>query len=94
MSQGEIIDWQGVTLSVDYAPDRYGVGVHHIEIRVLQPVGAILPVTDTGYRSHFFSGDVQELGGPASYVRAWLDSQAMSPEWKRRAFEAAQLQLF
>jgi len=94
MSASDIIDWQGITLSVDYTPDRYGTGVHHLEIRVLQPLGAILPVTDTGYRSHFFSEEVEPYGGPAGYVRDWLDRHAASPEWKRQELASRQLRLF
>ena len=90
----EIIDWQGVTLSVGYTANCYGVGVHHLEFQVLQPEGAILPVTDTGYRSHFFSDSVAPHGGPFGYARAWLDHHAASPEWKRREAEARQLRLF
>jgi hypothetical protein len=90
----EIIDWQGIALSVEFTPNRYGANVHHIEIHVLQPEGAIIPVTDTGYRSHFFTDDVEPYGGPAGYVRAWLDRHAASPEWKRREMEARQLRLF
>jgi hypothetical protein len=90
----EVIDWQGISLSVDYSPNSFGTGVHHIEIRVLQPEGALIPVTDSGYRSHFFSEAVEHFGGPGGYVLAWLDHHAASPEWKRREAEARQLRLF
>ncbi|MES2988718.1 MAG: hypothetical protein V4808_12495 [Pseudomonadota bacterium] len=90
----EIIDWQGVTLSVDFTPNQYGVGINHIELRVIAPEGAIIPVTDTGYRSHFFSDEVGPYGGPVGYVGDWLDRHAASPEWKRRELESRQLRLF
>jgi hypothetical protein len=90
----EIIDWQGISLSVDYTRSYFGAAVHHIEIRVLQPEGAVIPVTDTGYRSHFFSEAVEPFGGPGKYVLAWLDQEAASPEWKCREAEARQLRLF
>jgi hypothetical protein len=94
MSTKIITDWQGVALSVAYIPNCFSEGVHHIELKVLCPAGAILPVTDTGYRSHFFTDDPEEFGGLAGYVQDWLDRHAASPEWKRREMEPRQLRLF
>jgi hypothetical protein len=88
------LDWQGIALSVTYRANSYGPNVHHLEIRVLEPAGAILPVTDTGYRSHFFHDDVDAHGGVAAYVTAWLDQAATDPAWKRRQEAARQLRLF
>lgn len=90
----EIIDWQGINLSVDFRPEHFGPHVHHLEIHVLQPEGAALPITDTGYRSHFFSGPLDGFESAAEYVRRWLDSEAQSPQWKQRELEARQLRLF
>ncbi len=45
---------------------------------------APLPVTETGYRSHFIQvGLVEATGGPAAYVRRWLDEEARRPVWRR-----------
>lgn len=88
------IDWQGIALSVTYRAHCYGRQVHQLEVRVVTPEGAILPVTDTGYRSHFFSDDLEAHGGLAAYVTAWLDQAATSPAWKSREQAARQLRLF
>ena len=57
--------------------------------------GFILPVTETGYRSHFLpAATVEEFGGPESYVSAWLDHEAKSPDWKKRKDAARQMSLF
>ncbi|MBV9062680.1 MAG: hypothetical protein JOY77_07100, partial [Alphaproteobacteria bacterium] len=51
--------------------------------------------TGTGYRSHFLSeAEVAELGGPLDYVRAWLDAEAATPEWRAQQQTARQMTLF
>lgn len=93
-TQSTIIDWHGVTLSVKCSPEKYGLNVHHLEVHVLEPKGARLPITDTGYRSHFFSDHVEDYGGPVAYVKAWLDEAAGEPDWIRHAEIERQLKLF
>lgn len=54
-----------------------------------------LPVTETGYRSHFTSREAVEAeGGPVAYARKWLDCEAMSDAWKAREAAARQMSLF
>ena len=89
----EIIDWQGITLSVTYTPQGR-LPVNHLAIKVVAPVGGTLPITETGYRSYFFYDDIAPLGGPIAYVRAWLDEAAQSPEWQERQQATQQLALF
>jgi hypothetical protein len=88
------MDWQGITLSVSYHPSYFGIGVHHLELRVIAPENAIIPVTETGYRSHFFNDDVEQYGGPLGYVRTWLDEAAQSAAWQHHVEAARQLKLF
>ncbi|MEZ5844052.1 MAG: hypothetical protein R3D27_10025 [Hyphomicrobiaceae bacterium] len=66
-----------------------------IEITVATPKGAPLPITSTGYRSHFL--DEQELnaaGGPAGFVIAWLDREARGKAWALTEFKWRQGDLF
>lgn len=96
------IDWQGITLSVTFVADHspavrplLGYSMAHIAVRSIRPEGAKLPITETGYRSHFLPlPEVEELGGPLAYVRAWLDHEASRPAWKAQAEAARQLGLF
>lgn len=91
-------DWQGIALSVSYCPswsvsyrEIYGYDLAHLEIRAPCP----LPVTGTGYRSHFTRPDLIDAeGGPVAFVLAWLDDAAQSPAWKARQEQARQLSLF
>ena len=91
------LQWGDVSLEVSYERNWMGVkdGIAHLEIRVLGPKGAIIPVTDTGYRSHFLSSVyVESAGGPVPYVRAWLDAEAATTSWKKREMASRQLSLF
>jgi len=96
-----IIDWQGMSLSVDYEPDWLNMGrasafsTAHLQIRTINPERAPLPFTETGYRSHFLSAEaVDQAGGPVAYVTAWLEHDAALPEWRKRLAEWRQLSLF
>jgi len=92
----EIVVWEGTTIRVKYEPNWLGGGnTAHLELHVLDPEGAPLPVTDTGYRSHFLCcGIVEECGGPSAYVRNWLDEAGRAPEWRRMVDRRRQLSLF
>ena len=95
----EDLVWEGVTLSIAYerswlaTPEEDGPA--HLEVHVLGPQGARLPITETGYRSQFLArGIVEEAGSPAAYVRAWLDKAAKGLEWNQEQHRWAQLSLF
>jgi len=62
--------------------------VEHVELRTGN--GTPLPVTETGYRSHFMGkGNVAQHGGAVAFVTAWLDHEADRTGWR-----GAQLSLF
>ena len=84
----ETLEWRGVTIRVGYEADWLGLGegfeAHaHLDLQVMEPKGAPLPVTDTGYRSEFLGGgEVEEAGGIVAYVTAWLEEMAESKSWR------------
>ncbi|MDZ7894373.1 MAG: hypothetical protein U5M50_05040 [Sphingobium sp.] len=42
-----------------------------------------IPITETGYRSHFCrKAEVEELGGPVGFIRAWLEEACHSKQWQ------------
>lgn len=96
------LDWRGVTVSVSYEQDWLGMSKRspeaataHLEVRGVSPDWALLPITETGFRSHFFSAEaVEGAGGPLAYVRAWLDEAAESPAWQKQEQQSRQLNLF
>ena len=82
-----IITWRSVEIEITYTPDKFGM-VDHIELRTENK--APLPVTETGYHSHFMNrGAVAHYGGAVTFVTAWLDHEA-----KRSGWNNDQLSLF
>jgi len=97
----ERLVWEGLALAITYEAhwlDRASAQSFshaHLEVRVVEPAGAPLPITNTGYRSHFVrDGIVEEAGGPAAYVRRWLDEVARQPSWPRIRDRWRQYDLF
>lgn len=67
----------------------------HLTIETIEPVRSNLPITETGYRSHFVEpGVIETHGGPAAYVLAWLDEAAKDALWIERDLAARQFSLF
>jgi hypothetical protein len=91
------LQWQDVLLEISYERDWMGRedGLAHLEIQVLSPKGASIPLTETSYRSHITARHyIEDDGGPVAYVRAWLDAEAAKPAWKKRELASRQLSLF
>ena len=88
-------NWQGIEIEAIYAPRKWGV-IAHLEIRSVLPEGAALPITSTGYRSHFHPiGTVEAHGGDVvAQVTAWLDEEARKPEWRAHVTRSKQGELF
>ena len=97
-----ILEWNGIRIEVRYCPNwldfyegLYGHKLAHLEIESIAPERTPLPVTETGYRSHFTRPDVIEAaGGPSAFVRAWLDDAAKDPRWIAAQKARNQLSLF
>lgn len=84
--------WQGITIEVTFSPSDI-LAHAHLQLRTAN--GEILPVTTTGYRSHFLpQGIVEAAGGPEAFVMAWLDEEAKSAMWKKQEAASRQLSLF
>jgi hypothetical protein len=90
------IIWQGIGIDVRWAAQWLSSDACRIAHLELISDGRVpLPVTETGYRSHFVAReDVEGRGGAAAYVTAWLDHEAQSESWQRHAQESKQLSLF
>lgn len=93
------IDWQGIALSVSYEESYYGTDPEHdyamAHLQILADGRQPLPITETGYKSHFLHPSfVTHAGGPVAYARAWLDAEAATEEWCRHTATKQQLSLF
>ena len=87
--------WRSIEIEAVYRPLRWGV-IAHLEVHSVAPKGAPLPMTSTGYRSHFRPpGTVEARGGDVVLqVSAWLDEEAAKPEWQGRWEARRQGELF
>ncbi len=90
------LDWRGTLIQIGYNEDYSGLAdIAHLEVETQEPVRAPLPITETGYRSHFLDrGIVEEAGGPSAFVLAWLEEAARSRGWASIEAESRQLALF
>lgn len=74
------IIWQGIGVEITFTPEKFGI-VDHVELQAegKQP----LPVTETGYRSHFIpAGTVEQYGGTVAFVTGWLDHTPKRTGWQ------------
>lgn len=87
--------WRDVSLSVTCTPNYINDGWTHLELRVLAPKGAPVPITETGYLSHFIDADeLAQAGGPVAFFSGWLNREASSKRWQKREFRWRQGDLF
>ena len=88
-------NWQDIEIEVTYTPRKWGV-IAHLEIRSITPEGAPLPITSTGYRSHFHPiSTVEAHGGDVvAQVIVWLDEEAKRPDWQVHVSRSKQGELF
>ncbi|TLD71480.1 hypothetical protein FEM03_08115 [Phragmitibacter flavus] len=91
------ITWNSghVTIRIGITFDTsYGI-VEHLVVQSLEPENAPLPITGTGYRSHFVPpGTVEAYGGPLAATKTLLDEAAALPEWQEYLSSVRQGSLF
>ena len=86
------IEWCGIAMEIRHIP-QWARGMDHIEIKSANRCA--LPITETGYKSHFLpSEQIANYEGAVSYVLAWLDHESKSKAWKTATAKAEQLSLF
>lgn len=93
-------EWHGIELDIRHCPcwlsspgDEFVT--QHIEIRCGEK--SSLPITDTGYRSHFLYGEealIEFDNDPVAFVLWWLDETAQSRAWQNQVKAGRQLDLF
>jgi len=88
--------WADIELLISFERNWLGGDfIAHLQITSAEPHRAPLPITETGYLSHFCSAAViDDAGGPVAYVSGWLDQAAASPRWKAGEVSRRQMSLF
>ena len=83
--------WEDIAFDLSYTQPSYASPYHHIELRAKER----LPVTETGYRSHFIHPKELALwASPEAFVTEWLDTSAKDPSWQEYRQQSRQLSLF
>lgn len=95
------IDWlnplsnERIRIRITHAREYLSSGSDHLEIESIKPKRAPLPITETGYRSHFLPAlDLINAGGPVTFVTAWIAQEAKGKAWTKAALVKAQGDLF
>jgi hypothetical protein len=84
-----------VRIRITHARDYLVQGTDHIEVESIMPKKAPLPITATGYLSHFIAPlQLINAGGPVTFVTAWIDNEARGKTWLKQAATKAQADLF
>lgn len=84
-----------ITIRITHAREYLSSGSDHLEIESLRPKKAPLPITETGYRSHFIPAlDLMNAGGPVTFVTAWINQEAKGKIWTKAATAKQQADLF
>lgn len=88
--------WEGIEIEATYVPHSWGGVIAHLEIETIQPPRASLPITETGYLSHYHAcGTVEASGGDVvAQVISWLDEAATNPDWQKHMRKSRQGELF
>ena len=83
--------WEGISITLSHHKQRFGGPFDHLELHAKER----LPVTTTGYRSHFIHPDELALrDSPEAFVLAWLNDAARHPDWQEYRQKSRQLSLF
>lgn len=84
-----------ITIRITQTRNHLSAGQDHVEIESLKPKHAPLPVTETGYVSHFLPAlELVNAGGAVTFVTAWLEREARGKAWQTAVAKRAQGDLF
>jgi hypothetical protein len=87
--------WRDVTCRITHTPDYISKGWTHLELIVMKPKGAPVPITSTGYLSHFLDEDLlAKHRGPVAFFLGWIEREARTKRWAKAEFKWRQLELF
>jgi hypothetical protein len=86
---------QDIRIRITHARDYLSTGNDHIEIESIAPKKAPIPITATGYLSHFIKPlELINVGGAVTFVEAWLAAEAKGKAWTKAITAASQGDLF
>ena len=96
-SKTYVFKWEGIEIEARYTPRKFGGAIAHLELESINPPRAKLPMTETGYRSHFHPIGMIETDFDSNVIACvidWLDEKAKSKKWQKHIEDSKQLALF
>ena len=91
------LTWQGINIEARYDPEYCKDVVAHLELESINPPRAQLPMTQTGYRSHFHPIGMIEAkygGDIIAVVTNWLKNKTKPETWRAQIDNAKQQKHF
>lgn len=86
--------WRHVRCKVVETPNSFA-GHTHLELNAIAARDVPLPITRTGYKSHFIDPQaLAEAGGPVALFTVWLEETARSKAYQDAEFRWRQGELF
>ena len=86
---------EAIQIGIIHQRDYLASGQDHLTIESLKPKAAALPITATGYRSHFLQAiDLINAGGPVTFLTSWIEREAKDKKWLAATTGKAQGDLF
>lgn len=87
--------WRHAALRVVETENVFEAGWTQLELTVVKPKKAPLPLTDTGYFCHYLDAEtLARAGGPVQLFTDWLDREAATRKWRDTEFRWRQFDLF
>jgi hypothetical protein len=95
--------WKATEITIKYRPNYSEAtekiaGYRLAHLQVMSKNRTPLPMTETGYRSHFTAAKcIEDFASPIDFVKAWLAEAEQSKKWKawlERMRKESQLNLF
>ncbi|MEM7242986.1 MAG: hypothetical protein AAF429_12440 [Pseudomonadota bacterium] len=85
------LEWRGIPFRATLVREQFNSEFHHIELRADRP----LPMTETGYRSHFMHKEqFEQYADLKTFILDWFNEAAESKKWARIQENYAQPSLF
>jgi hypothetical protein len=86
------IRWHDIGITIRHTPNMWSI-IEPLEVE--SDNRQQIPITETGYKSHFLSAEeLATYGGPIDYVIAWLDVAAEAAAWRDTEERRKQYSLF
>ncbi len=87
--------WRDIALKITVTEDAVFPGQTQLELSVVKPKGAPVPITSTGYYCHFVDAALLAAdGGAIKLFTDWLDRKARTKRWRNDEFRWRQGDLF